>query len=1002
MNWWLLVGGIILLLVVLGLAGRQSEGFTTVDLQSAQAQRQQLQFEGEGRYNTFARLQSPATALDPDVVTAAIGQTLPVPTTRTPGFLSMIGFSDLGAAAPPSNATGVEQTGAVQAKINFCESLTTVDCAKLSDPRMAECGFCHRDGLSSTGKAHRGGMYISSDDQIRANEVSNATGKPAVYQPTVGSCKPADFTLMQANCEAREAQLTCQRAGAPTLANQCGQCFGGAPANATGLLVVGPKPRSHTVTLHVSHPGGHSYNGLGLRLVNVATGVTYTLPYSSKPLYDPQTLTFQVTEGDQLQLSITGMPKVWCGWFSSPDGKRMVSVDVGEQQIAPANAFMTAGDARSGPVTGAFAAAGIPVPSTPNTVMWYQRRDEVVPGMTVSAWYGLSPSTAANPQGVDVTATVKDLVGQGKSLVVLPSALGVADPFPNQTKTLWVTQDNGVQIAHDGQTMYAERFTNYMQMTITMPATLVDPLLAPDLADCPTGPLVFTEVGAGLMGSHSCFKPDGSFNPTQYCLQELFQGAGGTAQGTAFPNTDAKVAALVQNDPATGKPSLDATVAFLNNQANIAIYGVDMGGKPADFATYKATAMSMLGEAISNPCDGATAASGPHTPECLDYLWRTAGAVGSPQGDPTKLPYAYCTAAGEAAPLNADGSVNQTNVSAANAKGSVGAVRQFYASIFEATKDQSNFDNQATAIRNCYGTTLVPPPPTPDACPTPSPGDWQCVGPDDLQEPEVYHVRPNGGYTVTISQAPGVCQSLGGRLASTAEVYAAQTRGADWCSTGWVNDNASAMYPTTTTTGPGCGGPGVQVWTSSSGRAAVNCFGIKPPQGTKDVMAFNGGAWNDPAAKAIGLISPDEVPAVRMGGGNQIQFASSNGTNLSLFPSKDACKAWAVNTAANPALAARPMTIGGSTNPRGINSAVTDFKQGGTLLRVSDSGAIFFVPKGSNTAHQIPGGGTWCGVNVSNPSVSLTQAQFNAQYNVGGEFQCGMGSPVDVFLRSRA
>ena len=147
------------------------------------------------------------------------------------------------------------------------------------------------------------------------------------------------------------------------------------------------------------------------------------------------------------------------------------------------------------------------------------------------------------------------------------------------TRYLWVTYDNGnSQVFSDGQTLPAS--TNSMTMAVTMPATLIDPPFAEDRADCPTGPIVFTEIGAGIMGSHSCFAADGSFNPSLTCMQRLFQSAGGSPRGGLYPTTDAEAAAL-------SKGTLDDTMAFLNTQANLAIYGVDAGGAPQPFSVVR-------------------------------------------------------------------------------------------------------------------------------------------------------------------------------------------------------------------------------------------------------------------------------------------------------------------------------------------------------------------------------------------------------------------------------
>jgi hypothetical protein len=928
-QWLLLVGLIVLALgLLMWLSGSTKENFALMDLNTAQAQRQMLQWEGERRYNNLARVQSPAVKLDPDMVDAAIRQAIPVATSNTAGLLTILNAAKHGPLDNGANKQGslLEQTGVVMDKVNFCESITTANCDLLADPRAAECGFCHRDGLDSKGKAHRGGMYISTDDQIRANMASNANGAPAVYQPTVGSCKPENFTLTPENCKAREAHLQCQSTGAPTSTNQCAQCYGSAPVNATGLLVVGAKPRRYNPILYVSHPGRHANQGSGTTITiqrngDLLSGVpqTETMTLAASPaggIAPAQIQLMNIAEGDSLTINVVGVPQVWCGWLSSSDGKRTVSLDIGEQSVSPANNFMIAGDKRSGPVKEAIAdtiANGGADPTdwitntVPNTVLWYQRRNEFVPGTVDAAWYGVTPTT----QGVDVSDDVRIAAGQGIDVVVLPGSIGIPDPAPGIVKHLWITQDTGnVVVGVDGQSLPAAQFYNAMTMVVTVPATLVDPLYAEDLADCPTGPLVFTEIGAGLMGSHSCFKPDGSFNPVSYCLQELFQAAGGTQQGQGFPSTDAKAAALVQKDSA-GNPSLDATMAYLNNQGNIAIYGVDVNGAPVSFDTLKAASLFMFGTAPLNPCQGPTANTGPHSPECLDYLYRT---MNNPEYDtanvePTSIPYMGCSAAGLIAPLNPDGSVNESMTAAANNQGGMTAVRQYYQGIYNKARDNSDFGAQVAAMQQCYNTNIMPPPETPSTCPPPAPTDWQCFTPDKFQGDEVFNVCPNGGYSATFDEAEAICRNYSARVAAPSEITTAQVGGAQWCACSWATDG-TAYYPMQVTMPSGdCGSAGVNscgnmaqslAWGGQKANAAcVTCVGKKPPQGTPDVSPFSPDAWNDPAAVGVGVkygfSTGTAIPAFREVA-NQIQCYTTDGSNCARFPDADSCNTWAQST----------------------------------------------------------------------------------------------------------
>jgi len=743
-------------------------------------------------------------------------------------------------------------------------------------------------------------MYISSDDQIRANEVSNANGQsPAVYAPTVGTCKAQNFTLINENCQVRELQLQCQSAGAATSANACGQCYGSAPPGTTGLLYMGQKPRTYTAILWVSHPGSHSNGGSGLT-VQYANGAIVTLAPSSTPLLDPQQLTLEITEGDNLVISVAGVPPVWCGWLSSPDGNRTVSLDIGEQSITPAAGFVIAGDKRAATVNKVFASSSV-WPSwqtvVPNTVLWYQRRSEVIPGAIVSAWYGNTLPGSANAQGVDVTDYLKMAATGGQDIAV-SNQYFQTDPAPGIPKHLWITQDDGnVVITPENGTVSIGSIANAMTMNFTVPATLVDPLFADDKTSCPSGPIVFTEIGAGLMGAHSCFKADGSFNPSLYCIRELFQAAGGTPQGRIYPTTDAQAAAMALNDPTTGKPSLDVTVAAFNNGVNIAMYGVDMNGALQEFQVIKDNALDYLGVVMNNPCDGPSAQTGPHSAECLDYLWRTSGNPGQDvsQTDPSKLPYAYCNAAGQAAPLNTDGTVNQANVSTANTYGAIPNVRAFFQGIFNRSQDSSDFDKQAAAMQACFNVNIQPPPEDPSVCPPPNPDDWQCFGPTKLAQPEVF--QPGIGYSSTQANAASVCATFGARVATAAELATAQQQGADWCSTGWVSDDPVAQYPMNVilpSYGYGCGGVGINRWTPPGNTASVNCFGKKPAQGstTIPILPFtSSGVWNNPNALPPGISATSVIVGNETA--NAVYCGTANGSNSCMtFDSEGECASY--------------------------------------------------------------------------------------------------------------
>ena len=722
---WLLLGVIIVICVLAYTQQTQQiddEGFSNMDLNTMKAQRQQQGWEGERRYNDFARMQASTAIIPADSVDTALRQVIPVSSKESSSLLSMLSSTLYGAADDGTNKVGdtLEQTGVVQQKINFCESVSTSNCNIFDDPRYAECGICHTDGISSKGGRHRGGMYISAEDQYRANELAKTTGGRAVYNPTIGTCPAGNFTVFGDSCVARGHELDCIAAGAPSANNECGLCYGG---GSTDLIYMGPKPLTYTAVLHVSHPGTHSVNGSGMIIKN-SNGNTASLQASTKGvMLDPQQTYLELREGDQLQITIYGAPLVWCAWLASVDGKRIVSLNIGVKSVAPSNGFAIAGDKQSARVRNAMAkikAWNTYKETVPSTVLWYMRRNEVVPPAIVSAWYGMYPpvqNSAGN--GNDVTSMVQELAGRNGNIVVQNMMNG--DPKADYSNnSVWLTRDDGSVIkSAEGTTIPSKRIYNAVNIAVTVPATLAGPYYDINTAACAAGPMVLTEVGAGIMGAHSCFTASGAFNPSIYCMTELFMAAGGLPEGTAYPDTLDKAKALVLND-AKGKPSLEMTVDKLNNMGSIALYGVDDNGAPAGFAAQKQNALSMLGVTMNNPCDGPSKSTGPHTAECLNYLWKTSGNPGqdASKANPDALPYAYCPSDGGDAPIS-KGAINLTGIQKANDIGGINEVRNFYNSMYNRSQDSSDFDVQAAAMKSCYGVKLEAKKSEPTVCPAP-------------------------------------------------------------------------------------------------------------------------------------------------------------------------------------------------------------------------------------------------------------------------------------------
>jgi hypothetical protein len=256
-------------------------------------------------------------------------------------------------------------------------------------------------------------------------------------------------------------------------------------------------------------------------------------------------------------------------------------------------------------------------------------------------------------------------------------------------------------------------------------------------------------------------------------------------------------------------------MTYLNNQAQIALYGMDMNNVGVDFPTLSAASQLMFGYAPSNPCDVPEAATGPQSPECLAYLWTAAG----------------CSPAGQGAPMDANGNVNQAIVNQFANYPAAGVGAYFNAVHDVATSSSVDYDAQDQYSLLCFNTSTK-----------------QNVVQGD-SPPEVFQVlAPTGGYQVAQADAAATCSIFGAQVATTAQLTQANQAGAEWCSSGWLSDSNIPSYPITTFANVrGCGSgqsPNVESWTPPNNMANVNCYGVKPVVGTENVLPFNTLSWS--------------------------------------------------------------------------------------------------------------------------------------------------------------
>jgi hypothetical protein len=235
-------------------------------------------------------------------------------------------------------------------------------------------------------------------------------------------------------------------------------------------------------------------------------------------------------------------------------------------------------------------------------------------------------------------------------------------------------------------------------------------------------------------------------------LRSLFVGAGGDP-------INGKLAVNMTNLNKYG--SAEKISEFLTNRYRIATTGRAVGGMPASVTEINAAAMDMFGVELVSPCEdivenemgqiGFVPKKGAVDADCLDWLWRNTGSdrdrgeyepgrrttiantyvsigdrfSGLRSGEGTAAaraaaPFRTCTPDGALAPKRRDGSVNYAAVNAANARGSITAIQDYYNEIYKAAnRDGGRIDlsgAHTTALRQCYGIARAANP-APPSCP---------------------------------------------------------------------------------------------------------------------------------------------------------------------------------------------------------------------------------------------------------------------------------------------
>jgi hypothetical protein len=345
---------------------------------------------------------------------------------------------------------------------------------------------------------------------------------------------------------------------------------------------------------------------------------------------------------------------------------------------------------------------------------------------------GQGPSSTAT----DGTRTFKVLRRMGsfaKSSTILAPRPGGGSKILTNQFWIWSNQPKSQTVIFDAQ----------------VPGIFLDPYYSEDRAIAPRGPLISSDETMKLLRTSPCMKEGqvaGKYSIE--CLTNLFVGSGGDPYMGKIATTGGGLADLNKLG------DMDAISAYLDDLYQMATTGRDgsgnkVGANGKDRARQiNDAAQKMFGFDITTPCEEVsedargniviTAKAAPFDSDCLDYLWTNAGSEESRgiddrgkaikatyttimdrfsglrkgEGSPAareKYPFQTCQRTGLLSPLKADGSINPAAVMAANSKGSLRNVQDFYNSIHVAANYASDTEQGAKAksdaIAQCYGLT---------------------------------------------------------------------------------------------------------------------------------------------------------------------------------------------------------------------------------------------------------------------------------------------------------
>lgn len=612
-------------------------------------------------------------------------------------------------------------------RVKMCENLQAWDCSALSTRNFKQyCGICVKDGETSIGeKRQYTGLYIDPRAKNFIREDALKSNKKPEYTPSVGKCAAENFIIARPDCDYRKDRMECAKAtnlSEPNAAEKCLSCLNPISGKPTFVFKGrrldarrNYKLRAKTYKFDAKLRLLPSNEDVKLSLVGKNDG--RNIEGNKLPSGEYEFIIRKTYENEPFILKAE-YPSFENG--PDPNNRDVQDIMTSDKTIKKEEAEKMVCERDRSNI---YNATGL-------TALFYGCTKTCCKRLQTTSKYAIAgffehidPEIAKRGRRQAFDVSIVSINGDPIDLSIGPSKYG------GVKSSNLLTEAQKKSLSENIQKMYwiwdKDQGLSTAEMDIVMPVTFVEPD-GEDVKICPSGPFISTTEAETRLRSGACDKivngqtqEPGTY--TDECIRSLFIRAGCSREGIGYPTTNALKNGLAYEGGDPRKTALE--VDKILDKIKTRKYAADMSfSEGMDLKKLEENNMFCYGKFEFNPCKGSNSETGPHSIECLDFLFRNAGKKVSVLG-PTysqssnrssgtdrnkQTPILYCNRKGGMAPINDDGKINFDAANKANSVGSVRNVMALYNDIHKKANFDLDKDVQDAAISDCYGLTFNP------------------------------------------------------------------------------------------------------------------------------------------------------------------------------------------------------------------------------------------------------------------------------------------------------